>query len=748
MIPQRRPRHTVIVLVGAACLTTFAAYPTPAYAYDRPGRTERVSVSSTGAEANGGSAYLNAISADGTVIAFASIANNLVPGDTNGTWDVFVRDLATGVTERVSVSTDGSEANGLSAHPSISADGRYVAFSSGASNLVAGDTNGFGDVFVHDRETGATTRVSLAHDGTEGNGNSGNFGPSLSADGRYVTYSSTASNLVPGDTNGGDVQWDQDAFVYDRETGEVERVSVASDGTQTNARARSIAETISADGRYVAFSSNAANLVDGDANGVYDLFLHDRSTGRTERISVSSHGVEGNNHSQSAALSTDGRYVAFSSDASNLVPSDTNGTWDVFVHDRSTGVTERVSVAGSGAEGQGGSGPPRLNSTSPRISADGRFVLFQSAAPNLVPGDSNEMRDVFVHDRVTGLTERVSVADDGAQSNGNSSALYSAMTPDARYVAFDSDASNLVPSDTNGFLDVFVRDRGPATGVGDVRAELVGDRIAVSGWATFAGQVASAATDAAGDGATGAKERGAELTGAAVAYRPEGEDLLLRWSLAALPSGRESCLIDQPVELCEEGGGAPGSAAPGELYQRLLYGMAFELGGIRYEVRARTGSSLRVDDQTVTDPPHFALFRCDPTCAEEAALEGGIGASGDEVRVAVPHSTLGIAEGSTLTLTRAYTETESTTLQPGRAYDEIELSAGILPSTRVRLGIAPAGTPEDLVRFDTAATLANGVFDGDLGVSSLPTGDYEVWARACLGDTCGAASTRIVLGSG
>ncbi len=199
-----------------------------------------------------------------------------------------------------------------------------MAFESNASNLVSGDTNGRPDVFVHDRQTGATERVSMASDGTQGNSDSGS--PALSTDGRYVVFRSWATNLVPNDTNNmGDV------FVHDRQTGETTLVSVASDGTQANRH--SYSRSITFDGRYVVFYSDADNLVPGDTNGTWDVFVHDRQTGTTERVSVASDGTQPNNFSNDPAITDDGRYVAFRSDASNLAPGDTNGYEDIFVKD-------------------------------------------------------------------------------------------------------------------------------------------------------------------------------------------------------------------------------------------------------------------------------------------------------------------------------------------------------------------------------------------------------------------------------
>jgi PKD repeat protein len=348
--------------------------------------------------------------------------------------------FATIYTARVSVASDGTQANDSSYGPAVSADGRYVAFESYATNLVPDDTNMTADVFVHDRETGQTERVSVASDGTEGNGFSA--WSSLSADGRYVAFCSSASNLVAGDTNG-----ELDVFVYDRQTGETERVSIASDGTEGNGG--SLKPSISADGWYVAFVSSATNLTAGDTNGVEDIFVHDRQTGQTDRVSVASDGTEANGHSDWPSISGDGRHVTFISIASDLVAGDMEGTYDAFVHDRQTGETERVSVASDGTPSDG-------SSIVSVISADGRYVAFGSDASNLAPGDTNNHADIFVRDRQSGRTWRVSVASDGTE--GEDSSDVAAISADGRYVAWLSFASNLVVGDTNGCSDIFVRD--------------------------------------------------------------------------------------------------------------------------------------------------------------------------------------------------------------------------------------------------------------------------------------------------
>jgi Tol biopolymer transport system component len=398
---------------------------------------ERVSVDSSGTEGNDRS-EIPSISSDGRYVAFTSGADNLVAGDMNNTWDVFVRDTQTGTTTRVSVDNSGTEGNDDSDIPSISSDGRYVAFRSYAYNLVAGDTNNASDVFVHDRQTGTTTRVSVDSSGTEGNGDSGS--PSISSDGRYVAFYSLANNLVAGDTNSY-----YDVFVHDMQTGTTTRVSVDSSGTEGK-NGESFHPSISSDGRYVAFVSRADNLVAGDTNNTADIFVHDTQTGTTTRVSVDSSVAEGNGDSGDPSISSDGRYVAFTSRADNLVAGDTNYTWDVFVHDMQTGTTTRISVNSSGTQGNDIS----INSS---LSSDGRYVAFYSFADNLVAGDTNQYYDVFVHDTQTGTTTRVSVDSSGTEGNNNS--WIPVISSDGSYVAFDSFANNLVAGDTNNTQDVF-----------------------------------------------------------------------------------------------------------------------------------------------------------------------------------------------------------------------------------------------------------------------------------------------------
>jgi Tol biopolymer transport system component len=283
------------------------------------GTTTRVSVSSSGAQGKGSVPQFSApsISADGRFVAFSSYATNLVPNDTNGGRDVFLHDMVTGATTRISVSSSGAQLNGESDHPSISADGRFIAYT---SRGVTGKTGKGRGIFVHDTATGITTLASVASDGTPAN--AGSAEPSISADGRFVAFSSVAKNLVTGDTNGKVHAFrGQDVFVHDMVSGSTIRVSVNTRGWQGNEA--SYAPSISSDGTSVAFVSDATNFVPGQTIES-EVFVHDVATGKTSLVSASSAGVIGNHPSIQPEISADGRLIAFWSWASNLVPGDTN----------------------------------------------------------------------------------------------------------------------------------------------------------------------------------------------------------------------------------------------------------------------------------------------------------------------------------------------------------------------------------------------------------------------------------------
>lgn len=289
------------------------------------GVTERVSVDSSGVQGNGTSGYVPAISSDGMIVAFASKASNLVSGDTNGSGDIFVRDRAAGITQRASVDSTGKQANSGSFVASLSADGMVVGFESSASNLVAGDSNGHWDVFVHDRVGGATERISVSSSGSGGNGDSYSRGRNpLSSDGSVMSFGSLATNLVSSDTNGY-----QDVFLRDRSTATTEIVSIHSSGVQGDSY--SVNSSVSRNGEVVVFSSEASNLVAADTNGERDIFIRDRVNGTTERVGVDSAGVQSNGYCHHSSISENGLIVAFESDATNLVSADTNGARDIFV---------------------------------------------------------------------------------------------------------------------------------------------------------------------------------------------------------------------------------------------------------------------------------------------------------------------------------------------------------------------------------------------------------------------------------
>ena len=400
--------------------------------------TVRVSVGTGGIQANSNSAQPR-LSANGRYVAFLSIAPNLVPGDTNGVDDVFVRDRRTGTTTRVSVATGGGQGNADSFAQSISADGRYVAFESLATNLVPGDTNAASDIFVRDRKAHTTTGVSVGAGGVQGDADS--LLPSISADGQDVAFMSNATDLVTGDTNA-----QPDIFVYDQTTHSTTRVSVGPGGVEANAGSAEAA--ISGNGRYVAFVSSATNLVPGDTNGFADVFIHDRTAHTTVRVSFGAPGTQANDRSDAPALSSDGRVIAFQSAATNLVPGDTNAHIDAFVRDRGRHTTTRVSVGAAGVQANRGS-------FTPAVSADGRRVAFTSWATNLVPHDRNASPDVFLRNRTARTTTRVSVSSTGRA--GTMGSDQAAVSADGGVVAFWSVAPNLVPGDTNHASDVFAR---------------------------------------------------------------------------------------------------------------------------------------------------------------------------------------------------------------------------------------------------------------------------------------------------
>jgi len=428
----------LVLLTGSLLATALIVLLVPGTAAAAAKHTQRVSVSSAGVQADLGSASNPpAVSANGRYVAFGSAATTLVPGDTNGFGDVFVRDRVLHKTYLVSVGPGGVQGNGDSYEAAISANGRYVAFYSQASNLVGGDTNGFADVFVRDRKLHKTYIVSVGKGGVQGNGDS--YDPSISPNGRWVAFDSIATNFVGVNTNGV-----QNAFVRDRK---LRTTSLVSTGPFLPGNKDSADPVISANGRYVAFDSNASNLVPHDSNGASDVFLRDRTTHKTSILSVNSAGARGNGDSYVPSISANGRWVAFDTDAPNLQGHGIGHYTQVVVRDRKTHKTSLVSIDASGARAEGDNGLPS-------ISANGRWVAFDSIAI-LVNNDNNTSFDIYLRDRAKHRTTLVSVSSAGVQGDGDS--VLAGMSADGRFVGFVSRATNLVAGDTNNAQDVFVR---------------------------------------------------------------------------------------------------------------------------------------------------------------------------------------------------------------------------------------------------------------------------------------------------
>jgi len=416
-----------------------------------------------------------AVSADGRYVAFASDATNLVPSDTNGFTDVFVRDTCVGApagctpsTVRVSVDSNGAQANGFSFSPAISADGRYVAFASDATNLVPSDTNGFTDIFVRDTCVGApvgctpsTTRVSVDSQGNQSRLPS--VSPATSANGRYVAF-------VLGFFDYYYSFGSADVFVRDTCAGAPAGCtpSTATVSVDTNGQLSSKSDgpaAISADGRFIAFASDAPNLVANDTKGLRDVFVRDTCVGAppsctpsTVRVSVASNGDEANGFSDSPAMSADGRFVAFFSAASNLVAGGSGGGTNVFVRDTCRGAPAGctpTTVLASVAPGFTGA-----IAGLPSISANGRWVSFSRSKDSMGGAAQAFVRDTCLGAQTgcTPTTVQVSVALDGSSGDKNSGDT--TISADARFVAFSSDATNLAPGDTNSKTDILLARTG------------------------------------------------------------------------------------------------------------------------------------------------------------------------------------------------------------------------------------------------------------------------------------------------
>jgi Tol biopolymer transport system component len=403
--------------------------------------TFRVSEAVGGGDPTANSSWPS-VSSDGRFIAFSSWASNLVNDDTNDASDVFVRDVLTRTTIRVSVTSNGTQANGSSFTPSISADGNLVAFQSDATNLVPGDTEGHSDIFVHVISTGVTSRVSQTPTGRGANEDSSE--PAISANGAFVAFSSVATNLVSVPVNATGICCD--IFVHNLASG---RNRLGDPMMNGDGASDSFLPVLSASGRYLAFASWGCDIVaDVGCLDQSNVYKRDMTTGAMTLVTRSYSGGLGLGCGANPAISADGMKVAFISDGNNLVPGDTNGAYDVFERDLTTGVTTRVSVTSQGRQTNGGLGRVTM-------SADGRLVAFQSDAWNLVPNDNNLVQDIFIHDLRSGKTRRVSLSSTGVEADAYSA--NAAISSNGNVVAFESDADNLIASDTNFTTDIFAR---------------------------------------------------------------------------------------------------------------------------------------------------------------------------------------------------------------------------------------------------------------------------------------------------
>ncbi len=412
--------------------------------------TVRASVSDGGLQSDGGSPQAT-ICKNGQFVVFSSNATNLVGVPTSG-YQVFLRDLVFNTTTLISVDPGGNQANADCVNPKISADGRFVSYSSTATNLDGLDLNGVKDGYVRDRVLGTTIRVTLTNGGGECNGPSDSSAIYSNGSDVSVAFHSTANNVISPLVASGD-----QVYIRNYTSGvpgaTTVIASVSTAGAVGDGISGILQQSISGNGRFVCFSSTSSNLVTGDTNATWDVFLRDLVAGTTIRVSVNSVGAQGALGGHSGVLGTDGRFISFSSNSTNMVASDTNNTHDVFLRDTQLGKTTRISVDSKGKQVNGASG--NENGWGLYMNSSATKVVFMSYATNLVAGDTNGVRDIFLRDIATSKTTRISVSSAGAQGNAESTSP--TISDTGSYVTFVSLASNLVSGDTNLFLDVFRR---------------------------------------------------------------------------------------------------------------------------------------------------------------------------------------------------------------------------------------------------------------------------------------------------
>lgn len=394
-----------------------------------------VSQSSGGEQGNGDSDEPT-ISADGRYVAFTSKASNLVNDDRNQVSDVFVRDLQTNETILISRNSSGIQGNGRSANPSISADGRFIAFWSIASNLVNDDNNGMPDIFLHDQVSGETILISRGLDGEAGD--KASYQPSITSDGQCIVFTSD-SRLTISDLNNV-----SDIYIYDKQVDTVNSLSFISRGSDGQVgNGRSLTPSTTADCQLIAFQSAASNL-GGNTPGYNDIFLRARQANETSCINcVANTRLAGS--SFSPVISATGLYLTFVS-STPLVIEDNDHIPDIYLKDIASGEYFLVSRHTVGTKAN-------MESGEPVISPDGRFVAFMSEADNLSSNqDTNRDADIFLFDSSTSITFRVSRGLDGMQTNASSSRP--AISEFGRYIAFATHTTS--PEDTNGAQDIYL----------------------------------------------------------------------------------------------------------------------------------------------------------------------------------------------------------------------------------------------------------------------------------------------------
>lgn len=651
--------RVAMALVASLLLVGLA--PSSSSAYPRPGR---ITLLTEGG--NQDSVHGPVVSANGRYVAFASKADTLVAGDDNDATDIFLRDLKTGATKLISLGLAGVPAIGScgvggnttgSSSPSLSANGRFIAFSSCASNLVTGDLNLSSDVFIHDAKRGETRLVSASPLGTSGIGSSQSGSQAVDRTGRYVVFVSGAPDLVE---LAADLLPEQ-VFLRDTATGETSLVSVAENGLPSNGTrsidpcAPSGGAAISADGRFVVFVSDASNLADPDSvlppAGFFaqtHTYVRDLTKKETVMVDVASDGSMSEQQAISRvnpqcltahpAISSTGRYVTFQSTAGNLVPNvGAFSTAGIYLRDLVGRRTERIDVESNGQNVDGFYPGPdcvgvaaacsrTVQSTEPSLSQDGRYVTFRSSRP-LVPGRLGHT-DIFLYDRLSGATENLTQP--GPDSTGMHSLF--PFTADGRRVVFQTDTGDLVRNDTHEGWDDFLLDRGPALGSGEL---VSGGRLSVAGRSDFSATGSLAASDASADVLAPLVKEGADIIEARLVYRVTENDLF-----AVIDLERIARL------------GSPG----------MLYGFRFSAGGRHYQVRA---SSLLGGT--------FGLFDCNGVCAKVADLRGGYGTTGERVVVAIPLTAIGMDAGGVLSEVEAFSALGSNQSGALQVLDSISL---------------------------------------------------------------------------